>query len=293
LPPHRSEDKEAIEHGTIWPLPFNMVLRRAKVEPGKAGGPEELHVMQMTWNDLLMPILLPTIPVHIRASHHTYQRGKSKPVQSFRLYWNPFCAGLRHDSVGRERTSRLGGFPLVYTKFVIPFSFSEPQGENTDASGFLSLLTLGPAHVRINQVVEGDGPTTTTLFKATVPLLLGGVLGPTLWTSYRAGGPPDLKEADPDNAVEVSGHGPFFGLGGVTAWRKALKPLQAGESVTRRGSAQRTRFVLFGILWSDYVRRDPTTGKLLQSRYGPLWSMFGWGNEKGWFRLRFLGISMG
>ncbi|MBI1291791.1 hypothetical protein GC173_11190 [bacterium] len=280
----------------MWgvPIPFNLFVKVADVKKSKRTGQDELSILSLRWHDLSVPGLLPSLPFIFNYRMSTYGREKAEPIRALSIWWNPFSTGIRSKGYQEGKIARIGGFPLLFTHLHIPADIRGEKPEhnnNTRISGFLSLHTLGPANLRLETVKPHYRDSTYSLVRLTTPLLLGGVLGPTLWSSF------DLRDKNPVSpgkrkSFEISGHGPLFGMAGYMGWRKVTETMGDGAKPARFTRVN-ARILLFGLLWNDYNKRDEKTGKLLKSRHGPLWTMFGWGSEKGWFRVRLFGIPIG
>ncbi|MCC6547463.1 hypothetical protein IT570_09880 [Candidatus Sumerlaeota bacterium] len=254
----------------FWLLPFTLSVHDFAVSPNRDAAVNR-NVM---WNDLLTPLLLTTLPLHFSYSEYQYEKGIAEPVSKTGFRWTLLWAQTESRGKETDFKFRAKGIPLFYA-----FVSARNPGKKVNLSFNHSLWTLGPALLRMD--VDEKLQKQKGYFFA--PLLLGGALGGVVWTDYY------VVARDEKTAM---GHGPLFGALGFwkqrSQWVSYTEAAKKDEPpIAEVKGTQSVSGVLLGILWSQYERRD-MEGRIDKSRYGPLWTMFGWSHRDGKFAVKFL-----
>ncbi|MEO8376347.1 MAG: hypothetical protein ABI579_01645 [Candidatus Sumerlaeota bacterium] len=257
---------------TFWLLPFTLSVHDFGVSDER----DKAVSRNVMWNDILTPLLLTTLPLHFSYSEYQYTKDGLEPVSKAGFRWTLLWAQSENHGQETDFKFRAKGIPLFYAYV----SAKNPQ-KKVSLSFNHSLWTLGPALLRMD--IDDKLQKQKGYFFA--PLLLGGALGGVLWTDYY------VIAADDRRAM---GHGPLFGALGF--WKQRSQwvnyiPAEAKDAPPTKEvkGTQSTSGVLLGILWTQYERRD-LEGKIDKSRYGPLWTMFGWSHRDGKLAVKFLWI---
>lgn len=175
-----------------------------------------------------------------------------EPLSS--VSWSPLWAGSSYAPDADERYD-VFGVPLIYG------GFDHHDGDGR-ASVRQVLWTLGPMYADFEDMWDDelDGYAFT-------PLFLGG-LGPILWTS--------LGIEDEDYELDL--HGPL-GLVWIDATER-LGLTAVGIEDAQPLTSTRVRLAVGGFLWTGLEEFDED-GALVDARYGPLWTAFGYGRDDG------------
>jgi hypothetical protein len=285
-PPERASDRN------FWVLPLQLNLRSVTVSQDR----KHVNVDQLVWNDLLSPVILTSLPLRLKYRGYSYKEGSNLPTGFREFTWSPFLVEDRMiGDVDKKLRIKGGGLPLLGTKI---HASNEGNAEVNYADAFdlralASLWTLGPAYAKIEmQQMIDDKPTTVTAYGA-APLLLAGAPGLMLWTDYK------VRDG---RGGYATAHGPALGSLGYFAAKnmdraitEIVKDEVTGNETTKviPPDPNVRRFLLGGLLWHSYVKRDRETQALDKSRHGPLWTMFGWGHKDGRFNVRLFFLRIG
>lgn len=309
----------------FWLLPLSLYVKQFRLDENT----DRAQATNLRWNDLSTPVLLTFLPLRVHYSEHYYTEGEEEPVGRLGFWWNPLWTGSNVDPApGQERVPEIRaiGVPLLFSYIratasppadPLPGLTTEVTHFGGEVTVFTSLWTLGPAAVRVRQS-DGMGGRGRDGGYAAAPLLLGGVLGTFLWSDYlfRAereamNGAAQAAEMYDDlpsredvrhaylNTREqrhfATGHGPVFGFLGYhhtmrdfTLREGDLRPEEI--DLDERYGGRSDRYLLGGILWRDFIRRD-WDGEAVYTGHGPLWGFIGWGERQGRFSPRFLWVS--
>lgn len=230
--------------------------------------------------------LVPLLPFYIDAQVEERQQDGS--WQGSGLTWTPFWA-WSHSTEKAPAELRASGIPLLWGDVEVR---SKTQPFEIRVRHYLWTLASMVCSIEVGQ--DGADLDGYVFF----PLYLAG-LGGYLWGSIELEG----------EAGSLSGHGPFGGdLGyyrrvGLVKNRITTQSAEAeaepipfqldlgtvvdeSEDLDRMTRVDENGLVpsverwLGGILWASWVDSD-ATGKEVDGRHGPLWTMFGYGTKNG------------
>lgn len=268
-----SKRRLSSSHTTFWFLPFQFSVHDFHVSKDR----DKAVSRNVMWNDISTPLLLTALPFHFAFSEYQYEKGSDAPISKSGFRWTLLWANTESRGKETDFKFRAKGIPLFYA-----FVSARSTEKDMKLSFNHSLWTLGPALLRLKTSDPINGGRRGYFF---TPLLLGGALGGILWTDHYV-----VAE---DQRLSL-GHGPLFGPLGYWKQRSewvSYKPSEnKDEPPTKEVKGiQSQSGVLLGILWSQYERRD-LNGKIDKSRYGPLWTMFGWSHREGRLAIKFLWV---
>jgi hypothetical protein len=191
-------------------------------------------------------VALPWLPLWVSAQ--TQLDRKDGVRATSRMTWTPLSTSTEDAGwPADEPALRASGFPLLYSRICYGIAAGADQ---FDAHAIL--WSLGPAWGRVD-LKDNDRFMNGWFF---IPLSVAG-LGAMVWSS----GEIDTQDE------ELTVHGP---LQGYLGYRSSIDHI-AGDS---------TRLLVAGALWFDSADAVDSD-EALDTRHGPLWSMFGWGRSDG------------
>lgn len=242
-----------------WLLPFWFRREASTVEPGgkSVKTVEETHLN-------LGFATVPILPLW-----YGFDRGRTTPVGSEVLTsvaWSPLWASSTNAPDAEEQVD-VFGVPLLYGGL----DYTTPD-ERASVRQFL--WSLGPMYADFEGAWDGgvDGWAFTPFF--------AGGLGPFAWIS---------TEVQSDT-LDMGLHGPL-GLVWIDIAERTRPLMYDDDSVTALAdtvpassraplTGTRVRLAVGGFLWTGYEEFDEN-GWLVDARYGPLWTAFGWGRDDG------------
>lgn len=240
----------------IVPFPFQLYAKHLHVST------DEAVARRTSWNDVGVPFVL-MLPLRISYQEHLYEAGRSSSSATQRFSWNPLWARSSSTGVANKSTE--------IDAYGVPLIFSRVKAQRHDEERPLqfrlltSLWTLGPATARWESGPHGD---RGYMF---APLLLGGIIGTTVWSDFEA-----RRFYDDGTLQQKSGyHGPLYGALGYIHEQRPPVRNEAGDEIT----VSRCMWLL-GTIWSHRAERNEA-GETLDSHNGPLWGMLGWGKKDG------------
>jgi hypothetical protein len=258
----------------FWPLPFQFYLKSVGVEQNG-----DAAMRKASWNDLGFPFLL-MLPLRFSYQDAIYRKGETTPYATYDIHANPFWTRTTFTDRPDSHTITIQGTPILYTKVDTMIALPGQQERlRTRIRNYF--WTLGPMYIDAGEEHPPQPPNDDAKGYVFFPLLLGGITGPTLWTSS------ELIAHEPDGRVisAEGSHGPLFGALGYRHRRTKLGEISENHYDTSHS-------LLAGILWLDRAT-NTEQHKTINAKNGPLWAMFGWGKKDGRPAVRILWVPIG
>lgn len=247
---------------------------------------ESASFTRLRWYDLGLPIFL--LPFYAGLIQREYRRDSTETGRMHATV-TPFWAwsGAKNWPEDRARV-KASGLPLLFTNIRV-----EDGQPRTKVQSNLFLWTLGPAISTFRSenlnVGEDDaaGPGRLRGYVG-APLLLGGLPGAILWSSY------SIRWQDETREGSVFGQGPLLGTLLYFQSKENVRIPTSSDELDDRTPDDTTRLLGLGALWYSHAGRN-AEGRVMRSDHGPLWGFLGWGRRDGAFALKlfWFGIPLG
>lgn len=265
--------------GSVWLVPFWLGVDSTELNDAK-DGVRKIDVALFNPGLTVLPLL----PFYVDVDYGGWSKnGKS---ESAGFTWTPFWA-WGHTSEGSSVQLSATGVPILWGGVKI-----HSQEDDIDLRIRHYLWSLGPLFVGLD---KGLGNSRVKGYQF-YPVYLAG-LGGLIWSSmdlnsdfgtvtahgllggnlgyYKSTGFAPNKALENQNMLEMVKEGEDIG--------KILEKGKKSELMKKtdeNGLVPGTELWLGGILWSAFTDHD-AAGAEVNGRHGPLWTMFGYGKEKG------------
>lgn len=274
----KEESKTASDVG-VWLVPLWLDVESAQLP--KSG--DRIRYIDVSAFNLGL-LSLPILPLWVTVDQTSVEKSGARSGTGFG--WTPFWA-WSEPTAGNDVELHGSGIPLLWGSVKIA-----SHTDTVDIRIRHYLWSLGPAFLGLKKGV-GDSVVDGYAF---YPLLAGG-LGGWLWTSsdfqsefgsatshgplngylgyYRLEGFSPEEGIDLEASLEMDLDAEGFG--------ELLESDEKSELMKRtnaEGLVEGVELWLGGIVWSAFTDTD-TQGAEVNGRHGPLWTMFGYGKEKG------------
>jgi hypothetical protein len=272
-------ESQTVANGRAWLLPLWVDIQTAQL----SNAADKVRYLDFSAFNLGL-LTIPILPLWVGVDQISIDKAGARTHTGFG--WTPLWAWSKETS-GDDVLMSASGIPLLWGSVKI-----SSRSDSLDLRIRHYLWSLGPTFIAVEKSV-GDSIIDGYSF---FPLLAGG-LGGWLWAStdlrsdfgsvtahgplsgnlgyYKSEGFAPNEALDLENAIEMADDGEEIGnILAKTPKSELMKRTNA------EGLVESTELWLGGILWAAWKDSDPN-GAEVNGRHGPLWSMFGWGKEKG------------